>query len=434
VLAETIGYWEFRFQGTTAAKVWAPPHYAVLLLWAGVKGTEIRLVDLGAAAPLEQAIAAWRQQVQRGQTDTHRIEDEPHLLAAIRKGEVAKAPALALRTLLWEPLAQALPPQAQRLVIAPDGALALVPFEALRLPSGKYLVETMKISYVATGRDLMPQPQPQDKAQGALILADPAYDDAGAGVAGAAPGLRTGVALPKGLRFRSLPGFAREADAVARLLQAQSGWPVEVRRGVAASEEALAQRPRPRLWYAITHGFFLGDVQRQPPTRLRSLEYVAAGAGPARLPNVGPDPRLRSGLALAGANKWQERSAKGLSDGLLTALEVETLDLWGTELVVLSACETGLGEVQVGEGVLGLRRAFQLAGAQTVVASLWKVPDAETEQLMTTFLGRWLQGQGKAEALRQAQLDLIRRLRATASRREAPPLYWAGFICHGQPR
>jgi CHAT domain-containing protein len=120
---------------------------------------------------------------------------------------------------------------------------------------------------------------------------------------------------------------------------------------------------------------------------------------------------------------------------LLTALEVENLDLWGTELVVLSACETGLGEVQVGEGVLGLRRAFQLAGAQTVVASLWKVPDAETEQLMTNFLGRWLKGQGKAAALRQAQIDMIRSLRASSSaaRREAPPLYWAGFICHGRP-
>jgi CHAT domain-containing protein len=92
--------------------------------------------------------------------------------------------------------------------------------------------------------------------------------------------------------------------------------------------------------------------------------------------------------------------------------------------------------VQVGEGVLGLRRAFQLAGAQTVVASLWKVPDAETEQLMTNFLARWLKGGGKAEALRQAQLDTIRALRASASadRRSAPPLSWAGFICHGQSR
>src|SRR5262249_57345774 len=105
-----------------------------------------------------------------------------------------------------------------------------------------------------------------------------------------------------------------------------------------------------------------------------------------------------------------------LSDGLLTALEAEDLDLWGTELVVLSACETGLGEVQVGEGVLGLRRGFQLAGARTVVSSLWKVPDAETERLMTSFLGRWLKGQPPADALRAAQLGMIRTLREAPGR------------------
>jgi CHAT domain-containing protein len=92
--------------------------------------------------------------------------------------------------------------------------------------------------------------------------------------------------------------------------------------------------------------------------------------------------------------------------------------------------------VQVGEGVLGLRRAFQQAGARTVLASLWKVPDAETEQLMTAFLRRWLEGQDKSEALRQAQLELIQHLRQgkDESKRAAPPLFWAAFICHGQPK
>jgi CHAT domain-containing protein len=173
---------------------------------------------------------------------------------------------------------------------------------------------------------------------------------------------------------------------------------------------------------------------RESPGGPRGLEWVSPTRRKARLPDPQNDPRLRSGLALAGANKWQERAQKGHSDGLLTALEAENLDLWGTELVVLSACQTGLGEVQVGEGVLGLRRAFRQAGAQTVLASLWKVPDAETEALMTAFMRHWLDGKGKAEALRLAQLDLIRQLRASkdADRKEAPPLYWAGFICHGQ--
>jgi CHAT domain-containing protein len=104
-------------------------------------------------------------------------------------------------------------------------------------------------------------------------------------------------------------------------------------------------------------------------------------------------------------------------------------------LVVLSACETGLGAVQVGEGVLGLRRAFQQAVAQTVLASLWKVPDTETERLMSRVFSLWLSGKGKAEALRQAQLELIAALRnePDEKRKTAPPVLWAGFICHGRP-
>jgi CHAT domain-containing protein len=242
--------------------------------------------------------------------------------------------------------------------------------------------------------------------------------------------------MPKGKAFKSLPGFVREAESVAKLLKAR-GWDVKVLQADQASEEWLAKVRRPRLLHFVTHGFFLPDLERPPDKDgLRELNLVALGTPRFPLPPLGDDPRLRSGLALAGANRWKERSAQGLSDGLLTALEVENLDLWGTDLVVLSACETGLGKVQIGEGVLGLRRAFQLAGAQTVLASLWKVPDAETEQLMTAFFQRWLKGAGKAEALRAAQLQLIAQLRAgkDADRRPAPPLYWAGFICHGQAR
>src|SRR5262249_32541073 len=155
-------------------------------------------------------------------------------------------------------------------------------------------------------------------------------------------------------------------------------------RGPEASEDRLGALKRPRWLYLITHGFYLPDLQlldRNRPGGLRNFEVVAASPG---LPNVSgseQDPLLRSGLALARANYWQQRAARGQSDGLLTAREVQNLDLYGTELVVLSACETGLGEVQVGEGVLGLRRAFQNAGARTVLASLWKVPDRDTERL-----------------------------------------------------
>jgi CHAT domain-containing protein/Flp pilus assembly protein TadD len=431
VLIETVRF-QPRDLGDGAAP--RPPQYAAALLWpaAGGGAPNVRLVFLGDAAPIERAVAAWRAAIQQGQADPPAGRD--------------------LRRLLWGPLARALPEKTARLVVAPDGELALVPLEALKLGDGKYLIEHYQISYVSSGRDLMPR-SARSREEGrpaaeprlpltAAVLADPDYD------AGGPLGPMLPEAAPAGLKFARLPGFAREAKAVGALLGDRPGWRVAAARGAAASEEALAKEPRPRLLYLITHGFFLEDVQRDASKeKLRDLELV----GPRlRLPSFGEDPRLRSGLALAGANQWQERSAKGLSDGLLTALEVENLDLWGTELVVLSACETGRGEVQVGEGVLGLRRAFQLAGAQTVLASLWKVPDAETERLMTDTLSRWLKGTPPHEALRQAQLEMIGRLRAEAPRPRgdaaraeprgpltarglAPPLYWAGFICHGRP-
>src|SRR5262249_449566 len=141
----------------------------------------------------------------------------------------------------------------------------------------------------------------------------------------------------------------------------------------AATEEALQKVARPRLLYCITHGFFLADRERPPGMQegLRPLKLTDTDRPRWRPPDPGNDARLRSGPGPAGANRWQERMARGLSDGWLTAYEVENLDLWGTELVVLSACDTGRGAVAVGEGVLGLRRAFQLAGAQTVLALLW---------------------------------------------------------------
>ena len=140
------------------------------------------------------------------------------------------------------------------------------------------------------------------------------------------------------------------------------------------------------------------------------------------------NPMLRSGLALAGANTWLKAGnlPEEAEDGLLTAEDVTGLDLLATELVVLSACETGLGQVHVGEGVFGLRRAFVLAGAKTLVMSLWKVPDEPTRELMEAFYGRLLAGQGRAEALREAQLAM--------KAKYPDPFYWGAFHLPGRSR
>ncbi len=182
-----------------------------------------------------------------------------------------------------------------------------------------------------------------------------------------------------------------------------------------------------------THGFFLPDQQRDLNREARSVsfdfgEFSDRNDGVARL--SGPmmeNPMLRSGLALAGANTWLKAGnpPEEAEDGLLTAEDVAGLDLLATELVVLSACETGLGHVRVGEGVFGLRRAFVLAGARTLVMSLWKVPDEPTGELMEDFYGRLLAGRGCAEALREAQLAM--------KAKYPDPFYWGAFICQGDP-
>jgi CHAT domain-containing protein/tetratricopeptide (TPR) repeat protein len=391
--------------------------YAALLLGRDADGRpQTSFVSLGPAEPIEAAITAWRAVVQKGGRDARTDE--------------------ALRRLAWEPIARLLPEKTERLFLAPDGEFALLPFEAIQLSDGSYLVERYGVSYVSCGRDLMPRAAPKEKPGPAVLVADPDFDAAAATSSSLSlplnPAPRPGTLT---LRFATLPGFAREADAVEKLLRDGKCEVRSLRRGE-ATEEAVAAAARPRLLYLVTHGFFLpGHQEPVAPPTVRGLSLVEQGSGTVTAPPLANDPLMRCGLALSGANRWQERGRAGASDGLLTALEVENLDLWGTELVVLSACETEVGERQLGEGALGLRHSFREAGARTVVASLWKVPDRETEQLMTRFLALWLSGTPKAEALRQAQRELIARLRDSgdAKRKGAPPLYWAGFICHGQP-
>ena len=146
------------------------------------------------------------------------------------------------------------------------------------------------------------------------------------------------------------------------------------------------------------------------------------------------NPLLRSGLILAGANRTighLDEPTSSSEDGILTALEASGLNLGGTDLVVLSACQTGLGDVQSGEGVFGLRRAFQLAGARSVVVSLFEIPDEQAFQLMKLFYTNWLEGQSKPTALRHASLSRLERCRR--NNESENPLFWGGFVVVGKP-
>jgi CHAT domain-containing protein len=218
-----------------------------------------------------------------------------------------------------------------------------------------------------------------------------------------------------GLVFRPLPDTLAEANALQSLLKLDAR---NVLTGDEATEAHLREQHGPRILHLATHAFFLED--QQLATTLKAI-----GVGLELPLPLGENPLLRSGLALAGANA--RHSGEG-DDGILTAAETAQLDLVGTQLVVLSACETGLGTIENGEGVYGLRRALVVAGAQAQLVSLWKVSDAVTQELMVDYYRRLLKGEGRSEALRATQLAMM------ANPAHQHPYYWAAFIPIGDWR
>jgi CHAT domain-containing protein len=210
--------------------------------------------------------------------------------------------------------------------------------------------------------------------------------------------------------FAPLEGTAQEAKAIKSLFSEAN-----VLTGTQATETSLKQVSAPRIIHIATHGFFLTDAPQPSSNASRQTRAINARA------NI-ENPLLRSGLALAGANLRKG----GNDDGILTALEASGLNLWGTKLVTLSACDTGVGEVETGQGVYGLRRAFVLAGAETLVMSLWPVSDYVTREMMTAYYKGLREGQGRGEALRRVQLSMLKR------KGREHPFYWASFIQSGE--
>jgi CHAT domain-containing protein len=298
-----------------------------------------------------------------------------------------------------------------RLLLSPDGELNLVPFAALIDENGDFVAQRYELTYLTSGRDLLSLAAPAPARGSPVVMADPDYGPSTSGPPSNLASYRSSDLDRSGLVFTRLAGTAEEAKALQGLLKLDAH---EVLTGANATEEKLKGLHGPSIMHVATHGFFLSDKQ----VAAAALQPVSFGTGTPPVP-VGENPLLRSGLALAGANA--RRSGES-DDGILTAAEAAQLDLRGTQLVVLSACETGLGEVQQGEGVYGLRRALVLAGAQSQLVSLWKVADAQTQALMVDYYQRLLKGEGRSGALREAQKVMI------ASPATQHPYYWAAFV------
>ena len=224
-------------------------------------------------------------------------------------------------------------------------------------------------------------------------------------------GVTTGEDLSN-VYFAPLAASAEEARVIKGLFPDAA-----LLTGRRATKTALQSVDAPRMLHIASHGFFLRDAAATTPD---AASGAAARPGSAR--GGAQNPLLRSGVALAGANTARDAD----DDGILTALEAAGLNLWGTKLVTLSACDTGVGEIRNGEGVYGLRRAFVLAGAETLVMSLWPVNDAIARETMVAYYTRLRHGLGRGEALRQAKLEMLKR---TVRQH---PFYWASFIQSGE--
>ena len=431
-LVEIASYKPFNPKSAKASERFGAPHYVAYVLSRDAATPQF--VELGAASLIDADIERLRAALQ----DPRRLD--------------VKELARALDEKVMKPV-RALLGTVRHVFLSPDGALNLVPFAAMVDEQGRYLVESYTLSYLTSGRDLLRLEVARDSPTAALVMGDPLYDMPTAQaqqprVVPQQPDVLKQPASNRGstnfsaLTYSPLPGTGQEARALetllpgARLLLHQQ-----------ATEAALKQARAPRILHIATHGFFLPDEPGADNADSRALSHEQE---PERAveKKEHENPLLRSGIILAGVN--QQLSGTG-EDGVLTALEAAGLDLWGTRLVVLSACETGLGEVRNGAGVYGLRRALVLAGSETQVMSLWSVNDESTRDLMVGFYKRLQAGEGRAEALRNVQLEMLgaKRFdkpaaapgaRAPTSTQSGPrtvtarlnhPYFWAPFIESG---
>jgi CHAT domain-containing protein/Tfp pilus assembly protein PilF len=433
VLVEIARFEVANFNWKKGENSYLSARYAVWLIPPADQG-DVKIIDLGEADKLDEAVRAVRVKLRETQNP------DPSKNPILQQGEPAAEKDLqeslqALARMVLHPvLAEA--GQAKHLVLSPDGALWLAPWAALPTTDGKYAIETFTIGHVISGRDLLTKPV-RGKQEPPMVLADPDFD-LGLSDARVAAAELLGRKLPKsefrGMttsstlpRVERLPGTAREAHAITPTLEKYTGEKPWVYLGKNALEAVAKDFHSPQVVVLATHGFFLEDQETKTSATPGQEDKDALLTKDGKLLE---NPLLRCGLLLAGCNDREGQRGPDDEDGILTGLEIVGCDLRGTQLVVLSACETGIGDVKNGEGVAGLRQAFQLAGAQSVVATLWQIPDKDSARLMSDFFERLAAGQSRPVALREAQLARIKARRARDG--AAHPLYWAAYTLTGQ--
>ncbi len=422
VLIDLLSYQNFVPPDGKAKKgVWQ----STLVAFVVRPKSPVERVDLGPVEPLEKAIASWRRTFGRKTADYD--------------------PGAVLGQLIFHPLA-GFAKDSKILLISPDGLTAPIPWGALPgSKPGTYLIDDFAVAVVPIPR-LLPELTSSDR-RARDTAARPSLLLVGDVDFGAEPGSGAFVAsdrsAPRGdqpMHWSPLPGTRAEVAAIKASFRNRFADvnPTELASDRATKSAVCSQAGKYQYLHFSTHGFFAAPQIRSALAGNTGSSHFSTGS---QHEVTGFHPGLLSGLVLAGANRRE--------DGILTALEVEELDLSHVELATLSACETGLGQTAGGEGLLGLQRAFQSAGAKTVVAGLWKVPDKATQLLMSRFYDNlWQKRMTRLDALREAQRwmireapkegDLLRGLDVDSDTQQRlnqsgtlSPFYWAAFVLSG---
>lgn len=378
-------------------------------------GATPRVVDLGEAEGVDAALLLLRKEIAKGR------EYDP-----VNGGKQAAC----LYSRLFDPLS-GLVGKAERIIVVPDGLLNALPLEILSPGPGKYLIERHRFSYLVTARELLDHSEPFKPTNKVVAFANPDFaavipdslvrmEKKAGDTSSTRGGRKVTLSLPP------LPETEKEGQTIVRM----AGEDGVLFSGVGASKMALFGQRRPRILHLATHGFFFSKEETGVGRGMRGFVFEDAAPQKAEVwLDEDAAPLLRSGLVLAGANS--ARLGTGLEgNGLLTAEEVLSLDLHGTNLVALSACDTGLGVISDADGVYGLRRSFRLAGADNLILSMWSVPDRETRELMVGMYGRILKEKGKpGKSLYEATLERLEHARSSGE--AGNPLLWTGFIQYG---
>ncbi|MGI8503605.1 MAG: tetratricopeptide repeat protein [Hassallia sp.] len=401
-LVEIVRYQPFNPKAKQAEKSGKLRYAAAVLRSVG----EPRWVDLGDVETIDKSVVNLRKALAEKPSDAQTRYSAPTTIN--KPTQSFQEFARTLDRQVMAPIRPLLG-DARHLLLSPDGQLAIIPFEVLLDEQNKYLIQRYAFSYLTTGRELLRYQLAAKSLSPPVVFANIDYNQQQRIAPSTVRGLENRASGHlANLQFAPLYNSLEEANKIKEIFT-----DTKIISGKQATEAAVKQIQAPSILHLATHGFFITDKEVADNFNPQLLETLKLES-----------PLLRSGLAFAGINNRQQASLNS-NDGILTALEVTGLNLRGTQLVVLSACETGLGDLKVGGRLYGLRRALVIAGSQSQVLSLWIVDDAGTKDLMVKYYQNLNAGKGKHESLRQAQLEFLK------IPEYQHPYYWASFVASG---